>query len=312
MKRLYVIALSVLLALLWLTPAVLGADPRPATTGRVIISTSGDVSVPAGDQADVVIATKGTATIGGQVDTLVIVDGRAILTGAQVHTIFAARSSVDLGTGTVVTGDVLKVDSTVSQTADVVVQGSVRDVAFDLATIGLILAPAIILLVIGVALAMIAAGLLLAALGARQVRAAEGLISQTPGQVLVWGIGGIFVPLLIVILLFVSVIGAPIGLAILFGLWPVTAFVGYLVAAIWIGDWILHRTSPEVVRERPYLASVIGLVLLQLLTIVPFVGTIAGLFGYGAVLLLAWRTFRQGRAQSTTVAHPATPAPMAS
>ncbi len=312
MKRLYVIALSVLLALLWLTPAVLGADPSPATTGRVIISTSGDVSVPAGEQADVVIATKGTATIGGQVDTLVIVDGRAILTGAQVHTIFAARSTVDMGAGTVVTGDVLKVDTTVTQTADVVVQGSVRDVAFDLATIGLILAPAIILLVIGVALATFAAGLLLAALGARQVRAAEALITQTPGHVLVWGIGGIFVPLLIVILLFISVIGAPIGLAILFGLWPVTAYIGYLVAAIWTGDWILHRTSPEVVRERPYLAAVIGLVVLQLLTIIPFVTAIASLFGYGAVLMLAWQTFHQGSMGSAAISHPAAPAPMAS
>jgi hypothetical protein len=313
MKRLYLVTLSVLLAFLWLTPAALGADPNPITnTGRVLVSTGGAFTMPPGDKADLVLVTNGTATIAGTVDTLVVIDSSATLTGAQAHNIFAIRSPITIGTGTVVTGDVRTLDSTVTQTTGAQVQGTVKDFGVDLAGIGLILAPVFILMWIGFVLAAVVAGLLLAALGAKQVRTAEGFISHEPGHTLLWGIAGIFVPILLAIVMFVTVIGVPIGLGILLGVWPLAAFLGYLVAAIWIGDWVLHRTSPDVVRERPYLASVIGILLLQVLTIVPFFTAIAGLFGLGAVLLLAWRTFHQGHAGQAVVSHPATPAPMAS
>ena len=51
--------------------------------------------------------------------------------------------------------------------------------------------------------------------------------------------------------------------------------------------------QPGAVRDRPYFAAAIGVVVLQLIAIVPVVGIItavASLFGFGAVLLLAWRT----------------------
>ena len=115
---------------------------------------------------------------------------------------------------------------------------------------------------------------------------------------MLWGIAGVLVAIVLVIALFITVVGTPMSLGILFGRWPLTAFVGYLVAAIWIGDWILHRTSPGTVRERPYLAAVIGILIMQILAIIPFFSGIASLFGFGAVLLLAWRTFRQGRPRS--------------
>lgn len=75
---------------------------------------------------------------------------------------------------------------------------------------------------------------------------------------------------------------------------PLTAHVGYLVAGIWIGDWIVGRASAATVRERPYAAAVIGLLVLQVLAIVPPISAIAWLFGFGAVLLLAWRVIRRG------------------
>jgi len=314
MKRLYVVTLSVLLAFLWLVPAVVAADPTPTTasTGRVLISTGGAFTMPAGDQADFVLVTQGTATINGTVKTLAVIDSTAVLTGAKVERIFAIRSPITLSDGTVVTGDIRTLDSPVTQGTGSQVQGSVSDFGLDLAGIGLILAPAILLLWLGFVLATIVAGLVLAALGARQVRTAESLITHEPGHTLVWGLGGVVLPMFVIVLLLVNVVGAPIGLALLFGVWPLTAFLGYLVAGIWIGDWILHRTSPDVVRERPYLAAVVGILVLQVLTIVPFVTAIASLFGFGAVLLLAWRTFHQGNVGQAALSHPATPAPMAS
>jgi hypothetical protein len=104
----------------------------------------------------------------------------------------------------------------------------------------------------------------------------------------------------------VTIIGAPLGLAILLMVWPAAAFAGYLVAGIWIGEWLLNRGTATERPARPYLAAVVGLVILQVVSLVPFVGAIASLFGFGAVLLLAWRTFRQPTTSQPAMTPPAT------
>ena len=124
------------------------------------------------------------------------------------------------------------------------------------------------------------------------MRSAEALIRREPLLTAGVGLLGLFVPIVFLVLLTVTVIGAPLAFGIAFGLWPLAAFIGYLVAGIAIGDWIVGRLSPGVTRERPYLAAVVGLVVLEVVGILPLVSAIATLFGYGAVLLLAWRTLR--------------------
>jgi hypothetical protein len=312
MKRILVIAGAMLIVMLVLAPAVLAADPTQ--TGRVLFSTHGDVTVPAGERADLVVVIDGTATIAGEVDTVVAIDGTADLTGARAKSVIAVRSTVNLAEGTVVTGDVMQLDSVVQQAADAQVLGQVQDAQSWLIGLGAVLAPAIFLLWIGFALATIVAGLFLAGVAGRQVRAAGGLISHEPVMTLVAGILGVIVVPIVAILLIETEIGAPLGVGILIGFWPFVAFIGYLVAGIWIGDWLLNRMQPTVVRERPFLAAVIGLLVLQTLGLVPVlavVAMIASLFGFGAVLLLTWRTLRSGTARQAT-ATGAAPAPMAS
>jgi len=313
MKRILVIAAAMLIVMLSLAPAVLAADPTQKT-GRVLFSTQGDVTIPAGDRADLVVVIDGTATIAGEVDTVVAIDGTADLTGARVKSVIAVRSTVNLAEGTVVTGDVMQLDSIVQQAADARILGQVQDMQAWLIGLGAVLAPALILVWIGFALATIVAGLLLAGIAGRQVRTAGASISHEPGTTLVSGILGLVVLPIVAILLIVTVIGAPLGVGILIGFWPLVAFIGYLVAGIWIGDWLLHRMQPTVIRERPFLAAVIGLLVLQTLGLVPVLAVlamIASLFGFGAVLLLAWRTLRSGTARQAT-ASGAAPAPMAS
>lgn len=315
MNRIVGAASGLLLALLLLVPAVAAADPAVVHTGRVLISTEGDVTVPAGDRYDAVVVVNGDLTVEGDVNTVVVVDGNLSMTGAAAETVVAIRTPVTLGPGTVVTNDLYKLDSLVLMQGDAAVQGSVRDIGSELAGVGFFLGPLFILVFIGFAIAAIAAGLLVAALGARQVRAAEELISHRPVETFVAGIVGVIAPVFLLIGLFVSVVGIPLGLALLFVAWPLVGLLGYIVAGIWIGDWILGRMYPGVVRERPYLASVLGLVALTVLGIFPPVPAIASLFGYGAVLLLAWRTFRGHRladtgVQTATPPAPAPPAPM--
>jgi hypothetical protein len=312
MKRLVGIAGAMLIALVVLAPVALAADPMPHT-GRVLVSTEGDFTLAAGDQADVVVVINGTGTILGNANTIVVVDGALDLQGARTETVVAVRSPVEIGPDSVVTGDVMTLDSLVHQTGNADVQGEVTDLPSMLVGFGVVLAPALLLLWVGFGLAMIAAGLLLAGLAARQVRQAEAIISHEPVMAFATGIVGLIAFPLVAVLLIVTLVGAPLGLAVLLQVWPLVAFVGYLIAGIWIGEWVLRRTSPEQIRERPYLAAVIGLLILGFLGIIPvlaIVTALASLFGFGAVLLLAFRTIRSGHQSQPTVAGHL-PAPMA-
>jgi len=92
-----VLAAAVVL-LLVVVPAT-AADPSLPHSGRVLVSTGGDVVLPAGEQADAVIVVNGTATIHGRVNTVVAVDGAAVLTDATVETVVAIRSPLASGRG---------------------------------------------------------------------------------------------------------------------------------------------------------------------------------------------------------------------
>jgi len=303
MKRLFLVIATVAILMGLAAPAVLAADPSQHN-GSVLMAFNGNVTVPAGEHADAVFVTDGTATVHGQVGSVVVIHGSAVLEGATLENVFVADGTVTLGAGTTVTGDVRTVSATVTQDPTAVVNGTVRAADTDLIAFGAAIAPLILLFVLGFALVMIVAGLAVAALAARQIRSAEELISHQPAETFVFGLAGLVVIPLVAILSMVTVIGAPLGLAILLMVWPAAAVAGYLVAAIWVGEWLLYRgDTPR--PERPYLASVLGLVVLQVAGLVPFVIPIASLFGFGAVLFLAWRTFRQHGA-TPVVTPPAT------
>ena len=304
------ILLGIVVALFVLAPLAFAAEEM-AHTGRVLISTGGDVTLPAGERADVVLVTNGTAHIGGDANTVVIIDGGADLTGATVETIVVVRGSVVVDGSSTVLGDVMTLDATTTIDPTAAIGGQIRDIAPDIAGIGFVLGPALVLLYVGFALASIAAAVLMAGLAARQVRRAEMLIRGEP--VLTAGVGvlGLVLPIVLLVVLTATIIGAPLAFGIAFALWPLAAFLGYLVAGIAIGDWILGRLSPAVSRERPYLAAVVGMVTLEVIGIVPLVSAIATLFGYGAVLLLAWRTLRSDTTGSPVHISQVAPAPSA-
>jgi hypothetical protein len=308
MRRLASIAAALAVALLLLVPAVIAADPS-AGRDQVLIAVNGDVTLPAGETADVIVVVEGTAHIAGTVRTVVVVEGTAVFDSARVDAVWAIRSDVALQPGTVVTGDVMTLDANVQRLGDAQVTGAVTEITPAIVALGTVLAPVAILFWFGFGLATLAAGLLLAGLAGRQVRQTEQVISREPVPVLLAGIAGLLVVPALAVLLMISVLGAPLGLGILFAAWPLVAYLGYLVAGTWIGDWVLGRMQPGRVRERPFLASVVGLVLLQLVGLIPVVGlasAIASLFGFGGVLLVGWRTLRgPGLPMATSVTAPA-------
>jgi hypothetical protein len=273
-------------------PVALAADPPRPNAESVLVSVTGPVTVAAGDHLDTLVVIDGDARISGDVGTIVLVRGTATLSGATAGSLLVVDGHADLAAGTTVQGDVRTLDGTVTQAAGATVRGTVTTLDGDLAALGVLLIPAFILLAIGFGLVAIAIGLLVAAFGARQVRSVEGLIRREPGQVLLAGIVGSVVLPLSAIVLIATIVGAPIGLAVLFVLLPALAFLAWIVAAIWIGDWVVARSRGTVEPDRPYLAAALGVVVLAVAGVIPFVTAIATLFGFGALLLAAWRTFR--------------------
>ena len=277
-------------------PAVLADAPLPHT-GRVLISVEGDVAIGPGEHADVVVVVQGNADIRGEVNTLVVADGTATVVGATLETIVAAGSQVELGAGTVVYGAVQRVDSVVHQSGNAEVQGGIVDLSGRLFELGAAVAPILTLLWLGFGLANVAAGLFLAAVAGRQMRTAQRTISRQPVLAFVAGIlSAVLVPIAAV-LLFPTIVGAPLGFGILVVALPLVAFAGYLVAAAWAGEWILRALGTRQEPERPYLATVVGVILLGALGLVPVANllvAIAGLFGFGAVVVSAIRTIVGG------------------
>ena len=190
MRRLILVLAAACLALGMLAPAVLAADPTLDQSSRVLMAFNGDVTVAPGDTADAVIVTHGTATIRGDVRSLVVIDGQAILEDARLESVFVAGGTLAIDATTVVSGDVRTLDTTVSADPAATIGGSMASLDQDLIAAGAALVPAIGLFLLGLVLVTIVAGLALAALGARQVRTAETLISREPGQTLLAGLAG--------------------------------------------------------------------------------------------------------------------------
>ena len=294
MRRLFAIAASVAIAILAFAPAVFAADPVSSTGRGAVISVDGTVDVPAGQTADAVVVIRGTATIEGSVNSLVVIRGSATLTGATARHLVVVDGTANLGPGTTVSGDIATLRGDVVRDATAVVTGRTTSLDADLGALALALVPLLIVVAVGLFVAMIVAGLGLAAFGARQVRSAEELVTRRPGHVLAAGLIGTFVLPVFFGVLVVTVIGAPIGLAMLLLGLPLLAFAGWLVAAIWVGDWLLDRAGDGREAEHPYRAAVLGVVLLAVAGLLPFVSAIATLFGLGALLLAAWGSIRPG------------------
>ena len=290
MTRILLILAAVAVLLGLAAPVALAAEPDQ-NNRSFVLSVDRDVDVPAGDHVDTLVVVRADATVEGSVDSIVVVDGTATLTAATAGSVVVMNGTADLQAGSQVTGDVRTYDGTVNRAADAVVTGSVRSFEANVAAFALLLIPLILVLFVGIGVAAIVVALLVAAFGARQVRHAESLISNETGTVLVAGLIGSFVLPLLAVLVTITIVGAPIGLGALLIVLPALAFLGWIVAAIWVGDWILGRSGgPR--AERPYAAAVVGVIVLALAGIVPFVSAIATLFGFGALLVIAWRILR--------------------
>lgn len=292
MNRLIGIASAMFLALLFIVPVAVAAGP--SVPGERVIFTSGaDITLPAGQSVDLFIVYNGHARIEGHANTIFVVNGSAELIGARANGIVAIRSQIAIDGASVVSGDVRSYESTVMGATSTTVTGRTREFGPDMLLNWRNLGAVLLLVYVAFAVSALVAGVILAGLAGRQVRAASSLITGEPAMVVGAAVMGLMGILVAGIAAIVTVVGIPFGVGLLALVLPAMFVVGYIVAGIAIGELIVGRSSP-VIRERPYLAAIVGLSLVGLVSIIPPIGGLISFVGFGAVVLLTWRVARGG------------------
>jgi hypothetical protein len=148
-------------------------------------------------------------------------------------------------------------------------------------------------------LALVAAAVLLAVVAPRPLRASARSLETALGRSLVLGLGSVPAAVVTSILLFIT----GVGILFLFLLWPAyfaLLFFGLLVAAYFLGRKVVLVTGRY--RSGDALAAAVGAVLVSVVFLIPFVGSLfvvtLALLGTGAAvsaLLARWRPSRAPR-----------------
>lgn len=287
--------------LLVITILLIGVLPVMAQTGldldrddgSVLVGVRNDVTLASGQSADGVFVVQGAALIEGAAKAVVAIDADVTVSGpgASVEDIFTVGGTLTIENGASVE-DVAFVDTAV--TGGELVTGQLRDAEVDIAGVaawlGTILVVGFFIVLIGWLIAVLVSALLLVAFGTSQARRAAANIGGDTLKTIFAGIVMLILPAIVIGLLFVTVVGIPlaIGLALL---WGVLAFLGWLVAGLWLGQVLLRGSRTA---ARPYGAAFVGTLVLILISFIPFVGLIMSLLGLGAVTLAGWRVLRAG------------------
>jgi hypothetical protein len=281
-----------LLALLMLVPVAAAADFSDGTE-RIVISGGTDITLTSSQTVDVFVVYNGHARIEGSARTIFVVNGTVDLVAGHAAGIVAIRSHVTIDGASSVTGDIRTADSTVASAAGASVGGRIREVGPDVVGNWASAGGILFIIYLAFAISAIAGGLLLAGVAARQVRAATTAMTREPVQVVGASLIGLVAVFTIAILAMVTVVGIPFGLGLLMLVLPVLLIAGYLVAGIWVGELVVARMARTTERKRPYLAALVGLAIVGVVGIIPVIGGLVSLAGFGAILLLMWRALRR-------------------
>lgn len=285
-----------------LVPAVAFAADDP-DDGSFVMKVDGNFTVAPDDEFGTVVVASGDVLVQGTItDTLVVIDGDAtVADGARLTgDVYVFSGTLTLADGSTVE-NVMLWDSTLARGDAATVTGEInRDLAGDLSwTFGVFS----VLFWIGTTFFVLVAGVLFALIGRRQLLGAGRLLSDEPGAAviatLLFWIGLPFAS----VALFATIIGIPVAIGLLLFVLPAFWFLGYLTIGTRFGALIIARSLPE---ERPAhapVAAVVGLLILQLVGLVPwfggFVAFLAGVVGAGLLTLAAWRAWRGPKTTTT-------------
>jgi len=237
-------------------------------------------------------------TIDGTVTGDVLsVDGHVTISGHVQGDLISVNGPVEIQDGAEVDGDISsRLTPTIAPGATV--KGEVRgvDVNFQLGNV--FVARFIFWLAASVSLLVL--GLVLLAFAPRAAAAAVETMRDSTGAAIGFGLVAFIGLPVVAVLALVTLVGIPLGLGILLALVPVYS-IGYVTSVFLVGRWIVKPPT------SPYLAFLLGWVILRALALVPALGGLlwflASAFGLG-VLVVATRRAARGDASPP----PATPA----
>lgn len=282
--------IALLLALA--TPALADYDGGPGGDDRIVLS--GPVNVPTGQTVADVVAFDGPVAVDGTASgDVVAMNGPIRVAGSVDGDVVALSDTITLGPTAQVDGDLVYADERPVVPAGATIGGEITPSDghfpgrfadgdfFDgfgvWAWLGSWLAVSILTLLLGLALMRLAPA---AASNALELARDRTGASVAFGLALMVGVP------VTAITLMITIIGIPLGVALLLALVPLYA-IGYVTAA-----WVLGRRVTED-RRKDLVAFLAGWGILRAIALVPFLGGAVGfaatVFGLGLLVLLVRR-----------------------
>jgi hypothetical protein len=269
------------LVLLGVPAAAWAQDDEGGESDDQVILT-GRAEIAEGTTVDDVVIFDGPAVIAGTVrQSVVAFNGDVTVSGEVGDHVVAFNGRVTVESGASVGGDVRsRRAADIAEDADV--QGTVGGIRWEryswfegrFALWGFMTVSTLVL------------GLLLLLLVPRLADALAWVAGNRIGASIGWGLGAFIGLPILGVLALVTIVGIPLGIAILFGLWLIY-LLGYLASAIIVGRRLIRPP-----RSR-FLAFLAGWGILRLLALIPFFGGVvwfvATVFGLGVLLVAAWR-----------------------
>jgi hypothetical protein len=273
--------------LIALLAALVLAAPAHADDQIVI---TGDVVVPRGQTVDDIVVIDGSVRVEGRVTgDLVAVSAPVRINGPVEGDVVTIAERAFLGPGGRVDGDLEYGDKSPVITVPGAVGGKTDKLDFDEFISPLGIFAAWVALWLAVSVSTLLLGLALLWLAPRSLEAALEIARTATGPAI--GIGlAVFLGLpAVAVLLMITVLGLPLGIALLLALLPIYA-IGYTTSAFLLGRAIVKPPTSR------FLAFLAGWGILRAIALVPGLGILAWfgatVFGLGALGIALWRSRR--------------------
>lgn len=259
--------------------------------GDLLLRINAPITIGAAESVSTVWVIAGDVQVDGTVRNQVIVmGGAARVNGAVQGGIAVFNGSLELGPMARVSGDIDLYGSTMIRREGAIVGGRIDS------NRRMTLGPGVALgFWLGTSLVVVVFGLLLAMVVGGGLNRGADVLQQRPGAAVVTGLVVWAGVPLVVALAFATVIGIPLGIATMAFLMPTLGFLGYVVSGTALGR-VLWRERESSGSERPYRELASGLLVLQLVGMVPVLGFLvmlsAAVVGSGAILYRTWTGMR--------------------